>query len=539
MPKSSHTIKSEIKKDAINKVRFYISKNRFDDALREIDEYLANNSNCNYLLIHRAYALYRSGKKKEGLEEISNLLNTMYLTNKDSIFAMSIYAEMLYREQDLDNAIYYFKKVIDESETLELLARSKLSKIYISSRNFDEALKVLDVKDFNNKFLNVKRAKVYFEKCEYDNAFKALKEKEYNNLPYELKETISDVRTEQETEFIIGDMYFKQGRFQKALRHLNKAVVIKKNTGTFFQSYLDIVRIYIMQQNIEASINICEEMIKVSTSDIYTMKFSELLAKAYAKKNDYENAEKYYKNADTSEIKTKSNLAKVELAKGNFEKAEEYLSHICVNKENVNSSYTVYYLLILIKFRLKKYDEAQYMINIIKDNIDLNYIDQKNVYFELRRIDLYIRNANKEIIELDDLVYTERQMVSYRDDDALRHITKHHITNANTSAFYENIDVNEVYEYAKEKIKEETAIYDSMFDKYIIKYNNIGFNVKNGDNVNQLTILTLPDTDKIITMYPCDGSESIFTIEEFEPKEKPKVKKLSQIEKFNKKYGTQ
>ena len=294
-----------------------------------------------------------------------------------------------------------------------------------------------------------------------------------------------------------------------------------------------------MQQKIEDAINICEEMIKVSTSNVYTMKFSELLAKAYAKKNDYENAEKYYKNADTSDIKTKSNLAKLELAKGNFEKAEEYLSHIHVTKEDVKTSYTVYYLLILVKFRLKKYDEAQYMINIIRDNIDLNYADQKQIYFELGRIDLYIRNASKEIIEIDDLVYTERQIISYRDDDALRHITKHHLKNPHTSAFYENIDINEIYEYAKEKIKDEPVIYDSMFDKYITKYNNIGFNVKNGDNVNQLAILTLPNTDKIITMYPCDGSESMFNLEEFEPKEKPKVKKLSQIEKFNKKYGTQ
>ena len=59
----------------------------------------------------------------------------------------------------------------------------------------------------------------------------------------------------------------------------------------------------------------------------------------------------------------------------------------------------------------------------------------------------------------------------------------------------------------------------------------------NGDTINQLTILTLPNTKNVVTMYPCDGTESIFTLEELEEIPKPKVKRLTQSEKFYKKYN--
>ena len=83
----------------------------------------------------------------------------------------------------------------------------------------------------------------------------------------------------------------------------------------------------------------------------------------------------------------------------------------------------------------------------------------------------------------------------------------------------------------------ENIMYDSLFDKYIINYRNIGYNSDN-ESIHQLLVLTLPNTKDIITMYPLDGTESIFTLEELEEKPKVIVKRLSQIEKFNKKYNT-
>ena len=38
-------------------------------------------------------------------------------------------------------------------------------------------------------------------------------------------------------------------------------------------------------------------------------------------------------------------------------------------------------------------------------------------------------------------------------------------------------------------------------------------------------------------MYPYDGDESMFNLQELDEKPKVKVKRLSQIEKFNMKYG--
>ena len=53
--------------------------------------------------------------------------------------------------------------------------------------------------------------------------------------------------------------------------------------------------------------------------------------------------------------------------------------------------------------------------------------------------------------------------------------------------------------------------------------------------INQLEVVTLPGTKDILTMYPRKGTDAF--LDETEKPEQGPTKRLSQIDKFNKKYG--
>ena len=68
-----------------------------------------------------------------------------------------------------------------------------------------------------------------------------------------------------------------------------------------------------------------------------------------------------------------------------------------------------------------------------------------------------------------------------------------------------------------------------LVDIYYLDYENIGY-AMTGEQANKLKVVVIPNTKQIINMYPIyDDKNKI--------EEKPKVKRLSQIEKFNKKYN--
>ena len=68
-------------------------------------------------------------------------------------------------------------------------------------------------------------------------------------------------------------------------------------------------------------------------------------------------------------------------------------------------------------------------------------------------------------------------------------------------------------------------------DIYRIKYDNIGYS-KN-EILNFCEVVVIPNTDKIITIYPC--RETIITTEK--KSEKSPQKKKNRIDIFNEKYG--
>lgn len=524
-------IKDDNQRELVNKIKYNMKLNRFDTALSLIEEYLSFRPNNYYILGYKAMALYRIGKKDDALNLFERILNERDISKRDELFIMSQYANIL-STFDISLAIYYYEKVIEESDYLELVARGKLSTLYSNEKRYDDAINILKIDGFNNKFLNVKRATVYLDKSDFKKALRSLKKPEYND-GFDIKENFEDEYIAQDECYIRGYINYKKGDFDNALKYLTEATCNKKR-NVYFKAAINIAKISILKGNFDEAINYCEEIKKQCPSEFFFKIIDETLAKAYAKKNDYKKAEQQYKKIETDEKHKNINLGKLELIKGNFEKAEEYLSIIDIKNIDVNINYDYLYRLALVKIRLKKYDEAKEILKLFDTN--KKSIEVVGLMKEINRMNIYLKTQLNEPIKYEQLSYSGKQINSYNEEDALNHIIENHVYNEEKSLFNEDIDVKELFKNVKELLTKDKVVYEFLFDKYIINYRNIGYN-QNKEIVHQLLILTVPDTKDIITMYPLDGTESIFTLEELEEKDKPKVKRLSQIEKFNMKYG--
>ena len=531
MKKASEQTNKKNNEEILNKIKFLYKKCNYTSVLELIDDYLKIDPNNMYVQTYKAMTLFKMYRNEEAIELFEKILNTNLISKRNRLFAMSQYADLL-SCTNCDLAIHYFEEVLKESVSLELIARGKLSSLYMKKEQWDKALSVLEIDNFNNMFLNVKRAKVYNKQGKYYKTLSELEREEYNNLDIYVRENLDEKIIQQEKDYAKGHAYYKLDRFDDALKCLTNAVVLR-NKNVYVQINIDIIKIYIQKLQLEDAIKLCEEVKKYCNSDYYVNVIEELQAKAYLRKNDYTKAEEKLSGLDTTSEERNFHLGKLELIRGNFEKAEEYLSIVYTNGYDIKLKYDEYYKLALAKFRLKKYDEVEKILDIFEKNYDKYEIYQMK--YEMDRLRLYIDISKGKVDVVAD-TYSKKQMLNYDKQEAINHVKDHHYYNVRTSKFSDEIDIDKFFDEIKEKMNKENLIYDSVFDKYIIKYPNIGVNTDN-ENIHQLAVLALTDTKDIITMYPCDGSESIFVLEELEEKPKSKVKRLSQIEKFNKKYG--
>lgn len=142
--------------------------------------------------------------------------------------------------------------------------------------------------------------------------------------------------------------------------------------------------------------------------------------------------------------------------------------------------------------------------------------------------------------------YLYRQIINYEESDFLCHIQKHtadfnkDLDNPNSSIFNSEFPINQVIENIKNYIPSSKRLLTGFYeDTYVFKYDYCGR--ENNKITNFFKVVCFHDTNNIITMYPSLNCEELPYINlnyliETTNKEIIKVKKLSQIDKFNQRY---
>lgn len=203
----------------------------------------------------------------------------------------------------------------------------------------------------------------------------------------------------------------------------------------------------------------------------------------------------------------------------------------CLSKVKTNAFYEkdAIYNLICIELRKGNYEQAEIYLNKLLEK-DF-FIEEDSRYKKLR---ILIDKGLGKLMDVSEYTnYGEKQFVKYDVEEAIEHIKTEHFGSDKKSNFNENIDIEEMFSYVLSKLTEENLCIDELADVYYIDYLNAGFD-QNGIETNCIKVVVIPNTKNILTMYPVDKN-NIF--HEKENNNSHKVKRLSQIEKFNRKYN--
>ena len=209
-----------------------------------------------------------------------------------------------------------------------------------------------------------------------------------------------------------------------------------------------------------------------------------------------------------------SMLAKIYIQRGDLKQALEILKNQDYNYFSIFESLSEVYI------KLEKYDK---LYNLWKKSKNRNFQDLKKDK-DLKKGELYLRRiqvflklfVNKNIETPKELDYKEEQYIKYDYNKALEHIKERHTSIDNnpnentTSIFYNHYDLEELFlsvsrniEFKNREIKNKWDFSDT----YIFYFKDIGKREK-GLSLNFFRVATIPNTNKIITMFPTFNRKS-------------------------------
>lgn len=233
---------------------------------------------------------------------------------------------------------------------------------------------------------------------------------------------------------------------------------------------------------------------------------------------------------------------------GEFEAAQkvfDYVEKIFITHKNFRSPQKMKFFEQNIKFNKiklliynKKFNELyDFLCSCPRDFIDeLFYGVLFYTKKQLGLLDPNRREGNS---------YLFKQIVRYEEKDFLEHIKKHLADynmledKRNSSIFSPDFPIYDVIEEIKKYIPSNNRTCPGFLENiYIFKYDNCG----REDNrlVDYFKVICFHDTKEFITMCPASKCENLPYVDLnylVTNKENIKVKQLSQIEKFNKRFG--
>ena len=488
--------------DVLKPIFDLMANKKYYKALSYIEDYNKTNPGDLYGRYIKALILFDLEKINESKEILQMIELNCDLSTK--FFGQSYYmlkGDILKKENKYEEMLECYKKAYNVSPKEKLFFSAKrILDYYVESNKNKSALKFCENLP-NENDLNVLKAHTYLslnEKTKFEYYLNQFQEEECNikvliNQYYCLRAHYLNTHSQPRNALKILE------KFNKKHKVLTNSYLEEKITALLTLKNYDEAYKYIMK--------------------LPENKKHSFLYEYYMKKFDFSKAYQEIEKIKKEKIKL---LKKYDYYyyTGDIEKAEEMsckmLSSICDSKN------LVYFL--NCSLRKDSFEEFKMKYNILEEY--------------LRKDDMTVRLlecfARKENIKREKTIYSEEQIINYNKKSAIDHIKKHHgEDSAYISYFNNNNDIEKIFNEISDYIIEKKPYYSGVYDVYIVHLNDIKMGSIYNEKLNDISIITLPNTKNIITMYPVNKEdENLNDVEQ----EKPKTKRLSQIDKFNKKY---
>lgn len=258
------------------------------------------------------------------------------------------------------------------------------------------------------------------------------------------------------------------------------------------------------------------------------------LYEEYLKKhpNDYSAYPFYCSNLIT--------IGELELA----EKMLDYVEDACQKDEMFLKShrfkkfkYNMFFSRIKLLSFQERYEE---LYNLYLENINMDKEkDLNSVWFYAKKRTGRLNDEKRDVNS-----YLFKQIVRYEEEDFYHHIEKHlansnkDLDDPNSAIFEEGFPLRDVVEEIKKYIPSNKRLFLGFYDnRYYFKYDECGRVDRR--IVNYFEVVCLNNSQDFITMCPTVGNDNLPYIDlNYMKKEEPvKVKRISQTDKFNRRYG--
>ncbi|MBR1376877.1 MAG: hypothetical protein IJ565_03585 [Bacilli bacterium] len=512
-----------------HEIKFLKSNKKNSQALAKVEEYLELYPDDYYMMAYKAMILthlYRYDEAKAILDEVIEH-NT---GGSAFFFALSEYARILRREKNKDAALECYLKVIKYSDSAEIISRSEAAKIYNLKKEYNKAREILEIPGLNIRYLNIQRAYIALYEGKYEDIEKELERPYENNTGIRVTETFKKEVEDQSINYLLGQAAYAKDDFESAAKYFTKAMECK-NTSIYWAAYSFLGQIKYKTDDISRAIAICKNVIEGCDVITEVKRANAILLKSYLKLSDYKSMEKMIDSLEESNLKYYG-LGKINMSNYNFDAATENFEKVINNPDDFDFKHQAMYSLAIISFRKHNYDRFYEIYDILKKSKP-KMTDMEKL--EMQRISLYIDvELGKPVSNNVYNHYFTSQLANYSEEEAKRHIFERHVLYGHKTVFDLFIDTDKLFDDIKDKLTDDIVFCQGFLDSYIINYDNIGYD-SDGNKINYINIICLPGTKNIISMYPYIGVPVVNQTEEVVKKEP--VKRLTQIEKFNKKYG--
>ena len=500
-----------------NEINNLIYTRQYEKAKIKLEQYKEKFPNDQMIIIFESKILINERKYHEAEMILKSFLDSNIKRAFAKESAILQLADSLRFQNKYDEALSYYKKCLKFNNSTTIYAVIKMTNILVDKEKYDEALNIIDSTTIESPKLKSKKAYINIKKGDYYKAIEILEE---------LEDSLISNDEIQYKHYLLAKIYYDLFEMDKALNSIQKCFNIK--TKYYWKSKILYGEIKSRLNKDEEGILICEE-----TEKLYpTQEGKEALIRMYIKSGMHEAAKNQIEKLfcfNQNHNQRNYYLGKIALSNSNYIEAEKYFEEI-INGNGRSNKVSAKYHLIVTKYRLKKYDEVKELISTYTNN----YIEerQKNRRQEDIRKILNIINGVDTTYN-----YSDQQQACYDESLAITHIIENHYNKGqfNPNIFKSPKDIEVLFNEIKNKLNKSKRMIRGYCDSYIFYYENIGYN--NNIKTDVLEVICFPDTYNIVTMFPTSKYKGL--MEQKVTIKETKTKKLSQIDKFYKRYGKQ
>ena len=473
------------RQNKLNQIRNLIEGANYKRALYEIVNYVKTYPDD--VLGHYLYGklLLRKNELQEARKQFQLVLE---FQDENEVKALMNLATIARKEGDPEEAIKYYKKVIEDSEYTDIYAVNVLAHLYRYEKSSLEAIELINKCPLNPELAKelAKNLSIVGRRQE---AFALLEE-----FPPETRKEERDMSLNK------GRIAAANDEYEKAMFYYEDAKDGDEKDSIYYKAIYEEIKLLITYDKYQEAIKYCEELLSVDNHFNGEINLLMGIAKQATKKYQeaYENYLLAAERATDRDIRAQGYYyaGSLDFARGRLSYAETNFKRSISNARE--TSEITYTKLIGVLLRQEKYGEVLKYVSRLKKLIPQNWKDSPVEYVEM----IVNKRLGKKMPPRDTCSYTERQIIKYKEKDAIAHIEQHHKGASKTRGnFAKDINIEVLYYDVRSMLTEDNLVNEDAMDIYEIEYRNAGYDLEN-NLVHHIRAVVFPSTKNILTMYP-------------------------------------